>query len=91
MVKETIINNLTLVPEAIDYDNILKIDTIHAAKGKEVDNVLLVKNVTWKIVQSINNSMDGKDNEMRIHYVGATRARKNLFVVSDRELSNFSI
>jgi len=91
MVKETIINNLTLVPETIDYDNILKIDTIHAAKGKEVDNVLLVKNVTWKIVQSINNSMDGKDNEMRIHYVGATRARKNLFVVSDRELSNFSI
>jgi superfamily I DNA/RNA helicase len=87
LIKETIIHNLTITPEILTPDKILKIDTIHAAKGKEADNILLVKNLTWRIIQSITN--EGKDNELRVHYVGSTRARKNLYIVSDSELSKF--
>ncbi len=89
IIKDTIVQNFTLTPQELNYDNIIKVDTIHAAKGKEVDNVLLVKNITWRIVQSINSNESGKDNELRVHYVGSTRAKKNLYIIEDPTLSNY--
>lgn len=59
----------------------IKISTIHAAKGGEADNVLLMSDMsqrTWEDWQRF------PDDEHRVFYVGATRARESLHVVSAR-------
>lgn len=56
----------------------IKLSTIHAAKGGEADNVLLmtdIANSTWK--ELYKNS----DNENRTFYVAVTRARENLCII----------
>lgn len=51
--------------------------TIHASKGKEADNVVLITD----IVTRVHNSETSGDieSERRVWYVGATRQRDNLF------------
>ena len=56
----------------------IKLSTIHAAKGGEADNVLLmtdIANSTWKELGR------DADNENRTFYVAVTRARKNLCII----------
>ena len=53
------------------------IGTIHASKGREADYVhLMIPNTTIRK----NESDDTIDEETRVHFVGATRARKDLKV-----------
>jgi superfamily I DNA/RNA helicase len=55
----------------------VEINTIHATKGREADNVVLLPdmtNITYK------GMLRDEDNEHRVFYVGATRAKKNLYV-----------
>ncbi len=52
------------------------ISTIHGAKGGEADNVVLCPDVSARIY----NKRD-EDEEHRVWYVGASRARKNLWLV----------
>lgn len=63
-------------------DSILRprihINTIHGVKGGEADNVLLLTDLadrTWRAYHA------DPDNEHRVFYVGATRARKALHVL----------
>jgi len=53
------------------------IGTIHSVKGGEADNVLLNTDMTHKTQQGYNRNPDA---EHRAFYVGATRARENLYV-----------
>jgi superfamily I DNA/RNA helicase len=56
----------------------IKLSTIHAAKGGEADNVLLMTDIarsTW------NELSTNPDNENRTFYVATTRARKNLCII----------
>jgi len=55
------------------------VDTIHGSKGGEADNVLLMTDITARPQESL---LKGGDNEHRVFYVGATRARKRLVIVS---------
>ena len=56
----------------------IRIDTIHAVKGAEADNVVVLTDIT----KSVQNSMDkNMDSELRVFYVGCTRAKKRLFIV----------
>jgi ATP-dependent DNA helicase RecQ len=49
------------------------VSTIHKAKGREFDSVYLLSSVP-----------DGRDvNEMRAYYVGLTRAKRNLYLVTN--------
>ena len=64
--------------ERITKEPRVNISTIHAVKGGEADNVLLLTDVTWKTYESTNLN---PDSEHRVWYVGATRARKNLHVI----------
>jgi len=55
----------------------IRIATIHSVKGKEADNVLLLPDMTSLTHNSYNKDAD---SEHRVFYVGATRARKHLYL-----------
>lgn len=61
----------------------IRISTIHAAKGAEADNVVLYTGATKKVMEQLDKD---KDPELRVWYVGITRAKKTLYVVGDNEL-----
>ena len=63
----------------LDFGRInLYVDTIHASKGKEADIVILADAITHTIESAINNGL--KDAELRVFYVGSTRARRMLLI-----------
>ena len=54
-------------------DNSVFVSTIHKAKGREFDTVYLLSTIP-----------DGRDiNDMRAYYVGLTRAKRNLYLVTN--------
>lgn len=56
----------------------IQIDTIHSVKGGEADNVVLLLDITKTVNMNLH---ENPDSEHRVFYVGATRAKKNLWVV----------
>lgn len=56
----------------------VNVNTIHSVKGAEADNVILSLNVTRAVFQNIQHN---PDSEHRVFYVGATRAKKNLYIL----------
>lgn len=54
------------------------ISTIHAAKGGEADNVVILDGLTSDTYQSY---LRDPDNEHRVFYVGCTRAKETLYIV----------
>ena len=63
----------------------VKLSTIHAAKGGEADNVLLILDNTKTIREAIEKSQDKEDEENRVWYVGVTRTKQNLYMVTARK------
>lgn len=57
----------------------LELTTIHGAKGKEADCVYISSSITDKI----KKQLEVDDTEHRVFYVGVTRAKKELFLLSD--------
>jgi len=62
--------------EKIDKPRI-HISTIHSAKGGEADNVLLMLDLARRTHEGYR---EDEDPEHRVFYVGATRAKQNLYV-----------
>lgn len=56
----------------------INVNTIHSVKGAEADNVVLFLNVTRSVYKNIQMN---PNSEHRVFYVGATRAKKNLFIL----------
>lgn len=56
----------------------IDIRTIHSVKGAEADNVILLLNVTKSVFKNIQQN---PDSEHRVFYVGATRAKKKLYIL----------
>lgn len=56
----------------------VRISTIHGAKGKEADNVVVIPDMSWRTWKGFHHD---RDNEHRVFYVAATRARKNLYLL----------
>lgn len=66
----------------------VRIGTIHYAKGLEADNVLLLTDIT----ERVRKGMDlDPDSEERVLYVGITRAKENLFLVTPRTSRFYNI
>ncbi|MBQ8157765.1 MAG: RecQ family ATP-dependent DNA helicase [Prevotella sp.] len=62
-------------------DKSVFVSTIHKAKGREFDTVYLMSTIP-----------DGRDvNDMRAYYVGLTRAKQNLFLVTNPPVEYSSI
>tara|TARA_R110000787_G_scaffold156836_5_gene270795 strand:- start:2530 stop:4017 length:1488 start_codon:yes stop_codon:yes gene_type:complete len=57
----------------------IKLSTIHSAKGGEADNVILHLDMARR---TFENSQKFPEDEMRVFYVGATRAKQNLHVIA---------
>ena len=57
----------------------INISTIHGVKGGEADNVLLLQDTTLRTFDAWHAKPDA---EHRVWYVGVTRAKKNLHIVS---------
>lgn len=59
-----------------------KVYTIHAAKGSEAENVILYAGITNRIDKEMTRSPRERANEHRVWYVGLTRSRANLVVLT---------
>ena len=68
------------VRDGISEDGIVHLDTCHASKGGEADNVSVIMDISKRIHQLYSEDIS-RDEETRILYVGSTRARKNLMFV----------
>jgi DNA helicase-2/ATP-dependent DNA helicase PcrA len=67
--------------EKLNEDARIKISTIHAAKGGESENVLLVLDNARKIREAVVKSSKKRDEEHRVWYVGVTRSKRNLYLM----------
>lgn len=63
--------------EGLDEKPRVRITTIHAVKGREADNVVLLPDLSHLTMNSYKNN---PDEEHRVFYVGTTRAKKCLFL-----------
>lgn len=66
----------------------IRLSTIHAAKGGEADHVLLLSDMSQRTWEDWERY---PDDEHRVFYVGATRARDTLRVVSPRDIKGYDI
>jgi len=63
----------------------IEVSTIHASKGGERDNVMLLTDLSYGPYKSSQDTLQGRDDEARVFYVGATRAKKKLVIVHTTE------
>ena len=66
----------------------IELSTIHAAKGGEADNVLLLTDLTQT---TMNTYERNPDDENRLFYVGATRAKEELHVLLPQTTMHFKL
>ena len=60
----------------------LYVDTIHASKGLESDVVFYIDAITENIQNELMiKGRSAVDNELRIAYVGCTRAKEQLYIM----------
>ena len=71
--------------EELRKDPRVKLSTIHSAKGGEADNVLLILDNTKTIREALEKSQDKYDEEQRVWYVGVTRTKQNLYIMTAKQ------
>ena len=79
------IRDMLQAGEKLSKEARVKLSTIHAAKGGEADNVLLILDNTKTIREAIEKSPDKEDEENRIWYVGVTRTKQNLYIMAAKK------
>jgi len=67
--------------EQINKNPRIKMSTIHAAKGGEADNVLLLQDLTGAALETFSYD---PDELHRLFYTGATRAKRELHVLDPK-------
>ena len=78
---ETYIRNMRANGEQINKNPRIKMSTIHAAKGGEADNVLLMQDLTGAALETFSHD---PDELHRLFYTGATRAKRELHVLDPK-------
>lgn len=66
----------------------IKLSTIHASKGGEADNVILLSDMSYR---TFMNYQTDPDSETRVFYIGMTRARHNLHIIEAADQRGFPI
>ena len=86
------IREMLRLEEKLNSPARVKLSTIHSAKGGEATNVLLILDNTKKIREAIDKSEDKHDEEHRVWYVGVTRTKQNLYIMTpQREDRSYDI
>ena len=67
----------------------LVLSTIHSAKGLEWDNVFVINLAGGRFPSAQAEGSEQMEEERRLFYVAATRARKRLFLVYPQEVVSF--
>jgi len=70
---------------AMFADANIKFMTIHAAKGTEAQNVIVLTNIPRSVQDTIRNNAN--DVELKVFYVAVTRAKEKLFLLTQNERS----
>lgn len=82
---EDFLEHISLVSDidTLNQDKMISIMTLHAAKGLEFDSVFLPgwEEGTFPSQRSLDER-NGLEEERRLAYVGITRAKKNLYILS---------
>ena len=60
----------------------IELSTIHAAKGGECENVVLLTDLTKTTMEAYEKN---PDDENRLFYVGATRTKENLHIIEPKQ------
>jgi len=60
----------------------IKISTLHKVKGEECENVILFTDLSWFIYNECTKTRALTDTEHRVWFVGVTRAKKRLYLMS---------
>ena len=63
----------------------IEVSTIHASKGGERQKVMLITDLSFGPYKSSTETKQGRDDEARVFYVGATRAKEELHIVHRTE------
>jgi DNA helicase-2/ATP-dependent DNA helicase PcrA len=61
----------------LDKSTNIEVNTIHATKGREADNVIVLPDMSGITYKGM---LKDPDNEHRVFYVAATRAKQNLYL-----------
>ncbi|MCR5265503.1 MAG: ATP-dependent helicase [Cyanobacteria bacterium RUI128] len=73
-------------------DECLTISTIHSAKGLEWDSVFIIGAVDGRFPSAYSfNSPEEMDEELRLMYVAATRAKNNLYITYPVNMYDYSM
>ena len=78
---ENYIRNMLSKDEKISQNPRITLSTIHAAKGGEADNVLILPDITKS---AVDNDDINPDELHRLFYVAVTRAKKSLHILEPR-------
>lgn len=74
--------------EKVGREPRIKINTIHAVKGGEAENVCIMTDMairTWREMEQ------NPDDEARVWYVAITRAKQRLFIIQPRTMRNYDL
>ena len=74
--------------EKITKEPRIRLSTIHAAKGGEATNVVLLTDITNRVYKTYQQN---PDDENRVFYVGLTRAKENLYLIEPSTTRCFQI
>lgn len=66
----------------------IRISTIHAAKGGEADQVMLLTDISQRTEYEMRRN---PDSEHRVFYVGVTRARQGLHIIQPQTETSYSL
>lgn len=73
-------------------DEALTISTIHSAKGLEWDTVFIIGAVDGRFPSAYSfNSAEEMDEELRLMYVAATRAKNNLYITYPVDMYDYAM
>jgi DNA helicase-2/ATP-dependent DNA helicase PcrA len=89
MAIEPIINSVIDITETDKEDEYLTLSTIHSAKGLEWHSVFVIHAIEGYFPSTrAAESIDSLEEERRLMYVAATRAKQNLFVTYPMNMYN---
>lgn len=86
MIKRGFLRSLVIPPHLVDFyrdadltsEPTIRLSTIHSAKGREADHVILHTGLTQKTLKDMDHNPDA---ESRVWYVGVTRSRHTLDIL----------